>query len=383
MGSLLVVALTATAALFARGALGMRRIGRLTDRRDRRVDGPLVSVVLAARDEARHLGDTLETLRALTWPSLEIVVVDDRSADGTGAIADAAAAADTRVQVIHVESLPAGWLGKNHALQAGAARARGEFLLFTDADVRFSPGVVTDAIASIEAEQLDHLAALPTITSPSPGVRWSIGSFSMFFLLFTRAWRVPDPSSDASIGIGAFNLVRASAYRAVGGHDLIRLRPDDDLMLGRVLKRHGFRAGLRVSAGTVNVDWYASLGELVRGVEKNTFAGLNYSVAAAVFSVAALILHAGYFLLPLAISGRMRWLALADLAVLLASGAVAAPSIGQSPWTTFLQPVAGVLFAGVQARATVLTLMRGGIIWRGTFYPLSELRRNRPPNASR
>ena len=120
----------------------------------------------------------------------------------------------------------------------------------------------------------------------------------MFFLLFTRAWRVPDPSSRASIGIGAFNLVRASAYRAVGGHEQIRLRPDDDLMLGRVLKQHGFRAGLRTSGGTVNVDWYASLGELVRGVEKNTFAGLNYSALAAVASVSGLILHAGYFCFP-------------------------------------------------------------------------------------
>ena len=299
MGSLLLtIALALTAGFFAVAAIGMRRIGRLTDNRDRRVDGPHVSVVLAARDEARHLGATLDTLRAQTYPSLEIVVVDDRSSDATGAIADAAAAADARIQVVHVESLPEGWLGKNHALQAGAARTRGEFLLFTDADVRFSQGTIAGAVEIVEAEGLDHLAALPTITSPSPAVRWSIGAFAMFFLLFTRAWRVPDPSSRASIGIGAFNLVRASAYRAVGGHEQIRLRPDDDLMLGRVLKQHGFRAGLRTSGGTVNVDWYASLGELVRGVEKNTFAGLNYSALAAVASVSGLILHAGTFCFP-------------------------------------------------------------------------------------
>jgi glycosyltransferase involved in cell wall biosynthesis len=383
MGSFLALALTLTAGFFAVAAVGMRRIGRLTNSWDRRVEGPLVSVVLAARDEAQHLGATLETLAAQTWRSLEIVVVDDRSADATGAIADAAAAADARIQVVHVTALPAGWLGKNHALQAGAARTRGEYLLFTDADVRFSPGTIADAMAITEAERLDHLAALPTITSPSPAVRWSIGAFSMFFLLFTRAWRVPDPSSRASIGIGAFNLVRASAYRAVGGHEQIRLRPDDDLMLGRVLKARGFKAGLRLSAGTVRVDWYATLGDLVRGVEKNTFAGLSYSTAAAVLSVSGLILHAGYFLLPIVVVGPTRWLTLADLAVLLVSGAAAAPSIGQSGWTTLLQPFAALLFAGVQARATLLTLLRGGIVWRGTFYPLTDLRGNRPPDASR
>jgi hypothetical protein len=384
MGSLLLtIALVMTAGWFAVAAIGMRRIGRLSENKEPRVDGPRVSVVLAARDEAQHLGATLDTLRAQTYPSLEIVVVNDRSADATGAIADAAAAADARIQVVHVESLPAGWLGKNHALQAGAARTRGDLLLFTDADVRFLPGTIAGAVEVVETEGLDHLAALPTITSPSAAVRWSIGAFAMFFLLFTRAWRVPDPSSRASIGIGAFNLVRASAYRAVGGHEQIRLRPDDDLMLGRVLKQHGFRAGLRTSGGTVNVDWYASLGELVRGVEKNTFAGLNYSALAAVASVSGLIVHAGYFLLPLLLTGSMRVLALASVAILLASGAVAAPSIGQSAWTTVLQPIAALLFAGVQARATVLTLARGGIFWRGTFYPLSDLRRNQPPTTGR
>jgi glycosyltransferase involved in cell wall biosynthesis len=381
--SLLAIALTLTAGFFAVGALGMRRIGRLTDSRERRIDGPLVSVVLAARDEARHLGATLDTLRAQTYPSLEIVVVDDRSADATGAIADAAAAADPRIQVIHIPSLPAGWLGKNHALQAGAARTRGEYLLFTDADVRFSSGTIADAVRIVEAEALDHLAALPTITSPSPAVRWSIGAFAMFFVLFTRAWRVPDPSSSASIGIGAFNLVRTAAYRAVGGHEQIRLRPDDDLMLGRLLKHHGFKAGLRTSDGTVSVDWYASLGDLVRGVEKNTFAGLNYSGLAAIASVSGLVLHAGYFLVPFVVTGRLRILALADLAVVLAAGAVAAPTIGQSAWTTILQPVAALLFAWVHSRATLLTLVRGGIFWRGTFYPLSELRRNQPPHVGR
>jgi glycosyltransferase involved in cell wall biosynthesis len=379
MGSIfLAIALTLTSASFAIAALGMRRIGRLTDSRDG-VDGPCVSVVLAARDEGPHLGATLDTLRAQTYASLEIVVVDDRSADATGAIADAAAAADPRIHVIHIESLAAGWLGKNYALQAGAARARGEFLLFTDADVRFSPRTVAHAVEIAEAEALDHLAALPTITSPSAAVRWSIGAFAMFFLLFTRAWRVPDPASRASIGIGAFNLVRASAYRAVGGHDRIRLRPDDDLMLGRLLKQQGFRAGLRISAGTVCVDWYASLGELVHGVEKNTFAGLNYSVVMALASVSGLILHAGYFLLPLVVTGPMRIVVAADIAVLLISGALAAGSIGQAGWTTMLQPIAALLFAAVQARATVLTLVRRGIFWRGTFYPLSELRGNPPP----
>jgi glycosyltransferase involved in cell wall biosynthesis len=378
-----LIPLTLTAAVFAIAALGMVRIGRLSDRSGNRAHEPLVSVVLAARDEAQHLETTIAMLRAQTHEPLEIVIVNDRSADATGAIADAAASSDARIRVIHVTTLPEGWLGKNHALEIGASNARGEVLLFTDADVRFAPGTIAAAVDMMNANSLDHLAVLPTITSPSPVVRWSIGAFAMFFLLYTRAWRVPDASSDASIGIGAFNMVRAVAYRDVGGHTSIRLRPDDDLMLGRVLKRRGHRPGLLISDGSVNVDWYASLGELVRGVEKNTFAGLNYSVWAAVISVAALILHAGYFLLPALLGGTARTLALADLAVLLVAGGVAARSVGQPGSCALLQPIAAAFFAGVQARATVLTVRRGGIVWRGTFYPLSALRGNQVPDRGR
>ena len=144
--------------------------------------------------------------------------MDDRSTDATGAIADVAAASDRRVRAIHVAGLPDGWLGKNNALHLGASKAEGDILLFTDADVRLHPRAIAKAVAVMTAERLDHLSVLPTITSPSRGVRWHVGAFAIFFLLFTRAWRVAEPDSDASIGIGAFNMVRAGLYRAAGGH---------------------------------------------------------------------------------------------------------------------------------------------------------------------
>jgi cellulose synthase/poly-beta-1,6-N-acetylglucosamine synthase-like glycosyltransferase len=355
----------------------------LTDTPDHTGDAPRVSVVLAARDEAKHLPATLAALAVQTHAELEVVIVDDRSTDATGAIADKAAASGRRVQAIHVAALPDGWLGKNNALHVGAAGADGEILLFTDADVRLHPRAIAKAVAVMSADELDHLSVLPTITSPSRGVRWHVGAFAIFFLLFTRAWRVARADSDASIGIGAFNMVRAGLYRAAGGHTRIRLRPDDDLMLGRILKQHGGRAGVRMSGNMVNVDWYGSLRELVKGVEKNTFAALDYRVSAALVSTAALALHATYFLVPVLVDGWGRWLAIVDVLTLLIAGAVAAPSIGQAPACTLLQPVTALLFAGVQARATLLTLVRGGIFWRGTFYPLAELRRNQVPRTGR
>ncbi len=241
-------------------------------------------MVIAARQEAEHLRATLTALLAQSYPAFEVVLVNDRSTDATGSIADEMARADGRLQVVHVTSLPGGWLGKTHAMHAGAAQARGDYLLFTDGDVVFAPGTLTRAMRLVVQDNVDHLAVLPCITSPSRIVRWSVGAFSIFFLLFTRAWQVADPRSRASIGIGAFNLVRTSVYRAAGGHEPIRLRPDDDLRLGRLLKSRGATAAVWRSAGMVQVDWYPSVRALIHGMEKNSFAALDYRVGAAIAS---------------------------------------------------------------------------------------------------
>jgi hypothetical protein len=276
-----------------------------------------------------------------------------------------------------VTSLPDGWLGKTHALHVGATRARGEYLLFTDADVVFALGTVERAMRLVVSGGIQHLSVVPWITSPSRAVRWLVGAFSIFFVLFTRAWRVGDPRSTASIGIGAFNLVKSSAYWGAGGHAPIRLRPDDDLRLGRLLKQTGATSQVWSSGGTIQVDWYPTLGALIRGVEKNTFAALDYRLGAAIASGIGQLLYALAFSTPFLTTGAVRLVAIVDLAVMLAASAAAATLIGQPGVCAVLQPVALPFFAWVQARAVILTLWRGGIVWRGTFYSLAELRRHR------
>jgi len=373
--SLVAISLTFTAAIFLVAGLGTRKLRRLADISDRPIDNPpFLSVVIAARQEATHLRATLTALLAQSYPTFEVVLVNDRSTDATGSIAEEMARADSRLQVVHVTSLPAGWLGKTHAMHTGAAQARGEYLLFTDADVVFAPGTLTRAMRLVAQEKVDHLAVLPCITSPSRILRWSVGAFSIFFLLFTRAWQVANSRSRASIGIGAFNLVRTSVYRAAGGHEPIRLRPDDDLRLGRLLKSRGARAAVWRSAGMVEVDWYPSVRALIHGMEKNSFAALDYRVGAAVSSVASQLLYAAAFLVPLWVTGPLRVVVLMDLAVMVAASAAAARLVRQPAWSALLQPLVLPFMAWVQARAVVLTLRRGGIEWRDTFYPLSELR---------
>lgn len=341
-------------------------------------DLPTLSVVIAARNEAEHVETALSSVLALDYPALEVIVVDDRSEDATGAILDRMAAVEPRLRVRHVTLLPEGWLGKNHALHVGASGATGPWLLFTDADVVFEPDALRRALHRAIRDGLDMLACTPSITSPSIAVRIFVASFAFFFGLYARPWRARDPRSRHSIGIGAFNLLRTSAYRAAGGHAPIRLRPDDDLMLGRLMKRHGAATDMLFGAGVLRVAWYPSLGALVQGLMKNSFAGVGYRVWATIASVVGLLaVGVGPFVLAVTARGPLQWLAIAASAALLAASLVATRSAGLPPACGLGLPGSAIVFSWILVRATVLTLWQGGIRWRGTFYPLSELRKNR------
>src|SRR5687767_9030017 len=121
-------------------------------------DAPLVSIIVPARDECRNIEACVRSALAAAYPSLEVVVVDDRSSDGTGDIARRMAAADARVRVIDNPDLPAEWFGKPWACENGARAARGEILFFTDADVRHGPGLVARAVRAMRDEGWDMVS---------------------------------------------------------------------------------------------------------------------------------------------------------------------------------------------------------------------------------
>jgi cellulose synthase/poly-beta-1,6-N-acetylglucosamine synthase-like glycosyltransferase len=339
---------------------------------------PRVSILIPARNEERNLEEALRSVLALDYENLEIDVIDDRSTDRTGEILDRMAAAEPRLRVVHVRELPAGWLGKNHALWLGAEKATGDFLLFTDADVVLEPSALRRAVQVMVADGLDHLTASPEIARPSVLFELFIGAFSLFFALFTRPWKAKDPRSPHYVGIGAFNLVRATAYRAVGGHRTIAMRPDDDLKLGKLLKTRGFRQEFVFGQGALRVEWYTSVRELIQGLMKNAFSGVDYRVrVVAVATVIQLAVFVWPFLAVLLIPGVARWLNLASVLTLVGLCWINAPLAGVRRWHGIGFPLATLLFLYILWRATLLTLWRDGIDWRGTHYPLAELRANK------
>lgn len=341
---------------------------------------PHVSVVVAARNEADELERALTSLLAQDQPGLEIVLVDDRSEDRTGAIARELAARDPRLRVVRVEALPDGWLGKTHALHVGAQAARAPWLLFTDADVRYAPSAVRVALAYARRRGLDHLALLPRFESRGLLLASFVTSFALLFSVYTRPWRASAPRSRASIGIGAFGLVRREAYRAVGGHRPLRLRPDDDLSLGRLLKRSGFRQEAVFGAELAAVTWYPDLRAALRGLNKNAFAGLGYSVPRLLLVVGALLLtNVLPFALVLAGDPVVRLLSLAVVLTVAFVYAFDARRMRHAPGLFVLHPVGVLLLCYAASASAAKALVRGEIEWRGTRYPLAELRRQPPP----
>ena len=356
---------------------GMRRVVRLAGWKPMLPPDPVrVSVVVAARDEAATIAAGLGSLLAQDHPDLEVIVVDDRSSDGTGAMIERLAAQDPRVRALRIDELPAGWLGKNHALARGAALATGRYLLFTDADVVFQPDTVSKAVAYAATKHIEHLTAAPGIRARSWSLAMLVGTFAVLLGRFTKPWRARDPRSAAYIGIGAMNLVRRDAYDAAGGYGAIRLRVDDDLLLGERLKRRGSRQDFVIGRGAVEVEWYPSLPAMVRGLEKNAFAGLDFRLGlVAATSLVLLALFIAPFLLVFASDQWIvRALYSAACAVVVAGQAAAARESGVAVWTALLAPLGVAVFLFTLWRSTWLTLRQGGVRWRGTLYSLQELR---------
>lgn len=337
---------------------------------------PRLSVIIPACNEERSIETAVRSLLQQDYPNLELVLVDDRSTDRTGEIMDRLAAEFPQLTVIHIEALPAGWLGKNHALWVGARRASGSLLLFTDADVHYDPTALRRAVAYLLEQNLDHLTLAPDMAVKGYWLQAWVGFFIMSFLAYKTPYRANNPKSKVGMGIGAFNLIRRAAYEQIGTHQAISLRPDDDLRLGQRLKRMGLSTRVAMGRRLLSVEWYTTLWEAIRGLEKNTFAGLEYSLPMVFVSVAGLLtIMIWPFIALFFTSGWTFALYAAAILLQLATFYMANQMMGPQALSLALAyPVSALLFAFTVARAAYLTLRQGGITWRGTFYPLKLLK---------
>ena len=337
---------------------------------------PTVSILFAGRDEEEKLPGALATFLGQDYPRYEVVAVDDRSEDATGAILDAAARRDSRLKVVHVTSLPEGWLGKTYGLQRAYDASSGEWLVLTDADVHFAPDVLRLAIALAQKNHWDHLPLLAAAKLFTFGEKMVMTFFACAFVLATRPWSVSNPKSSAYVGVGAFQLIRRSTYEKMGTHRRLAMEVVDDVKVGKLVKEAGCRSGVGRAGPAVSVHWHSGVRNLIRGTEKNFFAAANYSLwiaSAQLFSIFMAWIFP-WLALPF-VHGWARIFAMVAIVVPMLAQAGAAREFRVSMLYALTQPVAAVIFFWMLLRSTVVTLRNGGIRWRGTFYPLEELRR--------
>jgi GT2 family glycosyltransferase len=360
-----------------RAGFGMARLPWLSDVNPIACrDAPLISIIFAARDEAEKLPAAIETLLAQDYPRFEVVAVNDRSSDQTPLILRKCERSGRNLIVTDIVSLPHGWLGKPHALVAGFEKSRGDWLVFTDADVHFERGVLSHAIALAKLRQWDHLTLLTSVEMRGFWETAAISYFGLGFVFGNEPWLAANPRSARYVGVGAFQLVRRAAYEKSGGHSRLRMDVIEDMKLGKLMKMAGFRSGVAVAQDMVHVRWHSGIHNVIRGVTKNMFAAVHYNPF---FAVAAMLLSVTMSVLPF--FGLVFCRGWAQIFAGIAAGAAVLIhgamiwSTDASPLYGLTHPVGAMVFCWMIGRSAIATLWRGGVVWRDTFYPLEELRK--------
>jgi glycosyltransferase involved in cell wall biosynthesis len=349
---------------------------------------PPLTVIVPARNEEAEIEPALRSLLQLDYPQYEVIAVDDRSTDQTGAIMDALTAepaAQGKLRVLHIKELPQGWLGKLHAMWVGSLRnaalknagqGSSEWLLFTDADCVFHPATLRRALHYAIKNRVDHLVLFPTGHMKTLGERMLISFPQVMSSFAMRPWKIRDPRARDHIGVGAFNLVRRSAYEAIGTYENLRLEVVDDIKFGESIKKAGLRQDVVYGPGLVSLRWGKGAAGIIANLEKNMFAFLKYRLSL-VLAVCALVCF--MCILPfvaLAIAPGWSRAAFAVAVAMIALGyAFAARVSSGSLWLFLTCPFSAILFIVAVLRSTITTLRDGAVTWRGTKYSLEELKK--------
>jgi glycosyltransferase involved in cell wall biosynthesis len=332
---------------------------------------PFVSVVIPARDEARVIEQTVRAFLAQTYPNFEVIVINDRSTDGTGEILRGLF--DDRLTIIDGDEPPPGWLGKPWALDQGSRVARGELLLFVDADVVYAPAAIRAAVAHREIRQTALLSLLPHFEMRGLGENAAMPMLAMFCFTFMPTWMSNRTRFAAlAIGGGTGNLVTRSAYAAGGGHEALRDSVVDDVALARLVRRSGGTTEVVRADELVSLRMYHGLAEVVEGFTKNAFAiyGRNY-VFGLLINAGALIFH----ILPYVLALTGDRIGIVTVVIISVTRLILFRSLRyRLDNALFLHPLMVAIWIWIFLRSMWLTGIRRQILWRGRTYDARQTR---------
>jgi cellulose synthase/poly-beta-1,6-N-acetylglucosamine synthase-like glycosyltransferase len=350
---------------------------------DKFIGSPTVTVIVPAKDEAVAIERCLRSLLQSDLSNLQIIAVDDRSTDATGDLMDKIAAepeSHNRLSVLHVKELPEGWLGKPHAMALAATGVASDWLLFTDADVIFAPDTLRRAVAFATQSGADHFVLYPTLILHGWAERMLIAFFQSVSALAGRPWKIPDPKAQRDyIGVGAFNLIRRPVYEALDGYTTLRMEVLEDMRLGYRVKQAGYAQRVAFGKDLIRIRWAENARGILRNLTKNMYSAFRFRTGLVLGACVGMALVCLTPFVALAFSGAARWAGVVTLAALLFLNLRYWRQTKISPLYLALFPVSTILFLWTLMRSMILVLWRGGVLWRGTLYPLKELRRQAGP----
>ncbi len=340
----------------------------------------LVSVIVPARDEERNIGRCVEALLAQTYPSLEIIVVDDNSTDSTPQILSALSRDDQRLRIVPGRPLPSGWAGKPHALSQGADQARGAWLCFVDADTFAAPQLIASTLAVAEQQNVDLLSIL---TAQTLQTFWERVLLPLVFTAISVGYpgeRVNDPDQPDAIANGQFILIRRETYESVGRHAAIRDSIVEDRDLARMVKNQGYRLMVADGRHLANTRMYTGFREVWEGWTKNIYFGLEGRVG--LLALGAFVSLFGALGLPFWLIGSAQWLlqsqswqtvlifgqaCLLFFAIAVVRARVAR-AFGISSLYALTFPLGALIFAAMMLSSVYHTLWGKGVTWKGRTY---------------
>ena len=332
-----------------------------------------LAIIIAVRNEEEDLEKALQSICNINYQNCRVIIINDRSIDRTAEILANFKLNYPQLNIVTVDKLPDGWLGKNNALYQGYLNSTEEWLLFTDADIVFHPDAISRALGYAVNNQLDHMTILPDLVSGSALLNSVFATLCIMLMIHMKPWDAKNPKSKSSSGIGAFNLVRRSAYEKIGTHAKIRLRPDDDLQLGMKIKLANLRQDVLAAKGYICLEWYKSLREFGNGLLKNSFATADYKLTTAIANVLFILIAIALPMPVMFIFGTTAIRLMAALMLLChITYMILVPP--NKWWYAFMIPFSGFFIAWIFLKAAVITVKQGGIYWRDSFYSLEMLK---------
>lgn len=336
---------------------------------------PSISIIFSALNEEKDIEEALTTLLQLDYPQLEIIAVNDRSSDQTPAILNRLKQHQSRLRVFHIDELPEGWLGKNHALSFASKHARGEWLLFTDADVMMKPDTLRLAMSYVAERKLDHLTIFEHHVRKTFWLKILLLGHYMTYSIVMNPWRIRYAWSKKSLGHGAFNLVSKKVYVSCGGHRAIAMECMDDLKLGEIIKKNGYRQDTVDGRDFVKKEWYKSLSDMVDGVKKNSFSYFKYRPFGTLLAILFAFIFFVWPFFGMFLKGPVGYINMFNVAITLFISLYVAKKFRLNRIYSIFYPFGICILLYTVLNSLISTYKNKGVIWRGTFYSIKKLKK--------